>query len=97
MQHFTGQTVKPSSPCDSGPCDLAFLTEEQLTKQLLMQREKFNHRFLVCMANHYASGVYIDAEIEMKNAYAAMGRILDYAYTHRSSVFYDALNNLLAS
>jgi len=97
MQHSTGQTVKPSSPCDSGPCDLAFLTEEQLTKQLLMQREKFNHSWIVCMSNHYASGVYIDAEIEMKNAYVAMGRILDYAYACRASVFYDDLNNLLAS
>jgi len=87
----------PSSSCDFSPCDLAFLSEEQVAKQLILQREIFNHNWIICMSNHCASGIYIDAEVKMNNAYSAMGRILDYTYAYRSSVFYDALNNLLAS
>lgn len=87
----------PSTPCDSGPCDLAILSEEQMAEQLLVQREAFNRNWIVCMTSHCASDIYIDAEVKMNNAYSAMGRILDYTYAFRSSVFYDALNNLLAS
>jgi hypothetical protein len=95
-QHATGQTVKSSGPCNFGPCDLAFLTEEQLITQTLICQDKFNSNWMTCMNNHYSSGVYIDAEIAMNNAYATLQRILDYVYAYRSSSFYVMLNNLCA-
>jgi hypothetical protein len=96
-QHATGQIVKSSDPCNSGPCDLAFLTEEQLITQTLIYQDRFNSNWMICMNNHYSSGVYIDAEIAMNNAYAILQRILDYVYAYRSFSFYDKLNNLCAA
>jgi len=95
-QHATGRAVKSSDPCNSCPCDLAFLTEEQLKAQTLIYRDKFSSNWMTCMSNHYSSGVYIDAEIAMNNASAMLQRILDYVYAYRSSSFYDMLNNLCA-
>jgi hypothetical protein len=94
-QHATGQTVKSSHLCNSSPFDLAFLTEEQLIAQALILMDKFNSNWITCMNNHYSSGIYIDAEIAMNNAYAMLQRILDYIYAYRSSSFYDTLNDLL--
>ena len=94
--HATGQPVKACGPCDSHPCDLAFLTDQQITFQATIHKDRFDSAWLVCMRNHCASGVYIDAEIKMNTAYTSLGRILDYVYTFRPSTFYDQLNSLLS-
>lgn len=94
--HATGQLVESCDPCNSHPCDLAFLTDQQLTSQALAHKNNFDSAWIVCIANHYATGVYIDAEVKMNNAYASLGRILDYVYTFRSATFYDQLNGLLS-
>jgi hypothetical protein len=94
--HSTGQPVRSCDPCKSHPCDFAFLTDQQLTSQALTYKDGFDSAWAVCMANHYATGVYIDAEVKMNNAYASLGRILDYVYTFKPSTFYDQLNSLLS-
>jgi len=72
------------------------LADQQLISQALTYKDNFSSAWLVCMANHYATGVYIDAEARMNNAYTNLGRILDYVYTFKPATFYDQLNSLLS-
>lgn len=55
---------------------------------------KFNQAWLVVMNNHYRSGIYISAEIEMNNQYSIIGRLERYIYSSRPSAVYDAFKVL---
>ena len=55
---------------------------------------KFNQAWLVVMNNHYKSGVYINAEIEMNNQYSIIGDLERYIYNSRPSTVYDSFKVL---
>ena len=55
---------------------------------------KFNQAWTVVMNNHYRSGVYIDAELEMNRQYEIIGRLERYIYSSRASAVYDSFKVL---
>ena len=58
--------------------------------------DRFNQAWLIVMRNHYQSGVYIDASVNMDSAYSILGKLERYIYNSRPSTVYDtfkALNN----
>ena len=57
---------------------------------------KFNQAWLVVMSNHYKSGVYIDAELEMSRQYEIIGRLERYIYSFRPSTLYNSFKALNA-
>ena len=56
--------------------------------------ERFNQAWLVVMNNHYRSGIYISAEVEMNNQYSIIGRLERYIYSSRPSAVYDSFKVL---
>ena len=57
---------------------------------------KFNQAWLVVMNNHYRSGIYIDAEVEMNRQYEIIGRLERYICNSRPSTLYDTFKALNA-
>lgn len=70
------------------------LEDSQILQTAKLHIERFNQAWLVVMNNHYKSGVYIDAELEMNRQYEIVGRLERYIYSFRPSTLYDAFKAL---
>lgn len=66
------------------------LEDSQILQTAKLHTEKFNQAWRVVMANHYLSGIYIDAEVEMNKQYSIIGRLERYIYNFRPSALHDA-------
>lgn len=70
------------------------LEDSQILQAARLHIERFNQAWLVVMNNHYKSGAYINAEVEMNNQYAIIGELERYIYNSRPSTVYDSFKVL---